>query len=101
MTNNSLKSNILVTDPISKLDWKCCIEGKFELDEAVQKFGEPDQDGWRLPTIEELKTLINNKLTISELPTVWISMTLLPFGHPQDMRFPLRALGQSVFTSSI
>jgi Protein of unknown function (DUF1566) len=78
MTNISQKSNVFVTDPISKLDWKRCIEGKFELDEAVQKFGEPDQDGWRLPTIEELKTLIKNKrvtdgLDKHELAAFWSS----------------------------
>ena len=29
----------------------------FTYEEAMERFGEPDKDGWRLPTIEEFKTL--------------------------------------------
>ena len=31
----------------------------FTWDEAVERFGEPDSDGWRLPTKEELDSLCN------------------------------------------
>ena len=29
----------------------------FTYDEAIERFGEPDEEGWRLPTIEELEAL--------------------------------------------
>jgi len=32
----------------------------FTYEEAMERFGEPDEDGWRLPTKEELETLKND-----------------------------------------
>jgi len=32
----------------------------FTYEEALKRFGEPDKDGWRLPTKEELEALIND-----------------------------------------
>jgi len=31
----------------------------FSYDEAIERFGKPDEDGWRLPTKEELEALCN------------------------------------------
>ena len=32
----------------------------FTYNEAVERFGQPDKDGWRLPTYEELEALIDS-----------------------------------------
>ena len=32
----------------------------FTYEEAIERFGEPDEDGWRLPTKEEFKALIGS-----------------------------------------
>ncbi|MGX9728811.1 MAG: caspase, EACC1-associated type [Candidatus Electronema sp. VV] len=62
-----------ITDTVSKLMWKRCSEGlsgvnckegkteKSEWDDAVKRFKDVEYAGysdWRLPTIEELKTLV-------------------------------------------
>ena len=54
--------NGTVTDPKTGLMWKRVMEGEFTWDAAVEKFKGCDRfagyNDWRLPTIEELKTLI-------------------------------------------
>ena len=55
-----------VVDLETKLEWKCGVEGEYTFDKAVNKFGKPDNDGFRLPTIEELKTLVNAHYSVFE-----------------------------------
>lgn len=54
--------NGTVTDPKTGLMWKRVMEGTFTWNDAVEKFKGCDRfagyNDWRLPTIEELKTLI-------------------------------------------
>lgn len=57
----NMESKIFTTDKWSKLDWRIFVEGRFHLEEAMDKFEQPDVIGWRLPTIDELKTLKNNR----------------------------------------
>jgi Protein of unknown function (DUF1566) len=54
--------NASVKDANSRLDWKCKSEGVFSFDDAIAKFGKPDDEGWRIPTLYELKTLIANSV---------------------------------------
>lgn len=55
-----------VVDPATKLEWKCAVEGKYAFDDAVEKFGKVDAAGFRLPTIDELKTLIGTNEYVTE-----------------------------------
>jgi Protein of unknown function (DUF1566) len=51
-----------VTDPKTGLQWKCYDEGRYTYDDAVKRFvGKDDFAGhsdWRMPTVDELKTLL-------------------------------------------
>ena len=38
----------------------------FTYEEAMERFGEPDEDGWRLPTKEELEALRDNFTYVSD-----------------------------------
>jgi Protein of unknown function (DUF1566) len=55
------QSTAFVKDKWTKLDWRIQHEGRFSLQGALEQFKQPDYDGWRLPTFDELKTLIDNK----------------------------------------
>lgn len=55
-----------IADKLAKLDWKNQIEGRFFQQGALDKFLQPDSNGWRLPTLDELKTLIGNRKVVSE-----------------------------------
>lgn len=52
--------NTSVKDANSRLDWRCKSEGAFSFNDAIAKFEKPDNEGWRIPTLYELKTLIAN-----------------------------------------
>ncbi|MBU0653662.1 MAG: DUF1566 domain-containing protein [Gammaproteobacteria bacterium] len=58
--------NGIVTDKKKKLRWKQdSEEGRYTWDEAMAKFGKninfSGYDDWRIPTIEELETLVDGK----------------------------------------
>jgi Protein of unknown function (DUF1566) len=48
-----------ITDPKTELEWKCGYEGRHTFYDAVKLFGEPNDTGFRLPSIDELKTLLD------------------------------------------
>lgn len=54
--------NASVKDANSRLDWRCKSEGAFSFNDAIAEFGKPDDEGWRIPTLYELKTLIANSV---------------------------------------
>ena len=45
--------------PENEINSKEGTAGLFTQDEALSLFGEPDKDGWRLPTLTELRRLLN------------------------------------------
>jgi Protein of unknown function (DUF1566) len=53
--------NASFKDPNSRLDWRCKSEGALSFKDAIAKFEKPDGQGWRIPTLYELKTLIANR----------------------------------------
>ena len=62
MRNFVVNADGTVTDTGTGLMWKRAAEGKFTFDEAVERFVGKDEfagfNDWRLPTIDELKTLL-------------------------------------------
>lgn len=61
-----IHENRTITDTETKLMWKKdCEMGRYKWDEAMVAFGSNirfvGHDDWRMPTIEELKTLVNQK----------------------------------------
>lgn len=65
----NMRSTAFAGDKWTKLDWKIQLEGRFSLQGALEQFKQPDYDGWRLPTFDELKTLIDNKDVVKKFLT--------------------------------
>jgi Protein of unknown function (DUF1566) len=57
-TSTSAIDEPTVKDLSTGLEWKCQTEGEHTFDDAVNRFGVANAEGWRLPTTDELKTLI-------------------------------------------
>jgi hypothetical protein len=56
-----------ITDAKSGLQWRIKPEGKFNRKDVIAKFGEPDVKGWRMPTVNDLRTLLVNPDVTSKL----------------------------------
>lgn len=48
-------------DPITQLEWQICIQNGLSWKKAIE-YAENQGDGWRLPTVKELETLLDRSV---------------------------------------
>lgn len=50
-----------VKDLLSGLEWKIEVEDECSFNQACTRYSKEDHDGWRMPTLSELNTLVDEE----------------------------------------
>jgi hypothetical protein len=61
------EAGVSVKDTLSGLEWKHEVEDECSFNQACTRYGSPTHDGWRMPTLDELKTLLTKDWPFEQL----------------------------------